>query len=210
MLKPFCHFIATFLFLLLTLSLHAAEVVKYNEGDDGKYLAIAKDDTHEVVLNYSLCFFRKKQSVGCGLVIRISDKGYIVAMDKVTPGIKLSPGDKLEVRKMARSTASKSNKLEIIATRYETERLYKSLVGGFNIISPYVRFEQMLLSWLNLGIMPTYLLSQSAGNVTLNGPGLLVTATVHPMEPMEQLLEADHLQQELGLQLLMSFQKKIS
>ena len=88
---------------------------------------------------------------------------------------------------MMRSTAAQSNHLEIVQTPYETDQILKSLVGGFAVLSPYVRFEQTLLDWLNLGVMPSYLLNQSSGQGSLSGFGVYAVTSVYPLETLNKL-----------------------
>lgn len=173
-------------FMAFALTAQAAEIIKYTEGDIN-YLAIAADAPSKVEMNQNLCVYLKKKQIACGLVIRTSEKGYILALDASEKKMKFTSGTKVEIRKMARSTAAQTSHLDIVQTPYETDRTYKGLVAGLATLSPYVRFEQMLLDWLNLGVMPTYLLNQSSGQGSLSGGGVYAVTSIYPLEPLNKL-----------------------
>jgi len=164
----------------------AAEIIKFTKGETS-FLAVAKDQNHKVEMNQNLCVYQKKKQLACGLVIRFTEKGYILALDDIAPKAVLEAGMRIEVRKMNRSTAAQSSRLDIVKTSYEVENNYKGLLGGLALFSPFVRFEQVLLPWLNLGLMPTFLLGQSSGTGSLSGLGVFATTSVYPLEPFNQL-----------------------
>lgn len=164
----------------------AAEIIRFTPGETN-FLAIAKDKSFTVDLNQNLCLYQQKKQVACGIVIRYSEKGYILALDSIDPDAQLGPGNRVEIRRAGRNTAAQSSKLDIVQTSYETETTLKTVLGGLNILSPFARFEQQLLSWLNLGVMPTYLLNVSSGEGSLSGFGVFATASAYPMEPLNKL-----------------------
>lgn len=180
----------TKIWLVVTLSwgltLSAAEIIKFIPGETN-FLAMSKDPAGQITINNSLCFYQQKKQLACGLVIRLSDKGYIVALDTIHNKAALKAGEKVEIRRASRSTAAQSAKLEIVQTAYEVDYSFKGVMAGTSLLSPYARFEQMLLPWLNLGVMPMYLNSMSVGQGTLSGPGVFATASAFPLEPFDKL-----------------------
>lgn len=181
--------LALFICLIATRSAFSTQVLKVIPGNQ-QFIAVSLDKKEKWRLNESICVIKKTAKaieetdlVGCGQVIRITRVGMILALDAMH--LTVTQGESVLLRATERATAAQEKELSIIASKYEGFSDSKTFLFGVNLLSPYVRFEQLVFPWLGLGIMPSYLLAVPAGNGTLSGPAMSGTFSFYPHKPFE-------------------------
>lgn len=172
------YFIVLFLFAPHTLN---ATVKVLKASKKSELVALSADGSMALQLNEYVCLTRPptNEVAACGRIIRTSDKGIILALEEETSELKV--GETLELEKNARvPTSETTSSLNIVDTTFEERYQWRNVAVGFNLLSLNLRLEQMVVRWGALGLMPSFILNQSAGNAGLSGYGAFVTGSIYP------------------------------